>query len=272
MQTFHHLRHLGSLPHRLLLAFGNRLTTRWAEPLFSFRRELGHPPGPNPVFAGKHSPLLTLALFPEFFAATQNDWPPQVRQTGFPFFEQEEGMDTRRAISAFLEAGEPPLVFTLGSSMVQIADDFYGLAAKAATTLGRRAILLTGKTPSPAQPPGPILSLAYAPLESIFPHSAAVVHHGGIGSCAMALRCGIPSLVIPFAYDQPDNSERLRRLGAALTMPRRAISAESLAGRLSRILEDAPMRERCRVLAGQIAPEADMNRTITALEEVAQRA
>ena len=87
----------------------------------------------------------------------------------------------------------------------------------------------------------------------------------------MALRCGIPSLVIPFAFDQPDNAERLRRLGVALTMPRRAISAESLAGRLSRIMDDAPMQERARVLAGQITPEADMDRTITALEEVAQR-
>ncbi len=270
MQAFHHLRHLGSLPHRLLLAFGNRLTSRWAEPLFSFRRELGHPPGTNPVFAGKHSPLLTLALFPKFFAAPQNDWPAQVRQTGFPYFEQDAGMDTSRAISAFLEAGEPPLVFTLGSSMVQIADDFYSLAAKAAAALGRRAILLIGNNPQPARLPGSILSLAYAPLGSVFPHAAAVIHHGGIGSCGMALRSGIPSLVIPFAYDQPDNAERLRRLGVALTMPRKGVSAESLAGRLSRIMDDAPMQERARVLAGQITPEKDMSRTITALEEVEQ--
>ena len=272
LPAFHHLRHFGPLPHRLLLAFGDRLTSRWAEPLFSFRRELGLPVGPNPVFAGKHSPLRTLALFPKFFAALQSDWPPQVVQTGFPFFEQAPREDTRRTIRNFLDAGEPPVVFTLGSSVVRIADDFYHLAARAATMIGRRAILLAGKNPPPASLPETILCLDYAPLESVFPRAAAVVHHGGIGSCAMALRCGVPSLVIPFAYDQPDNAERLRRLGVALTMPQNAVSSESLAGRLRRILDGRRMREQSLRLATQITPEDDMERTITALEAVAQTA
>ncbi|MFA7234541.1 MAG: glycosyltransferase [Terrimicrobiaceae bacterium] len=267
---FHHLRHLGTLPHRLLLAFGNRLTSRWAEPLFAFRRELGFSPGKNPVFEGKHSPLLTLALFPDFFAAPQNDWPPQVRQTGFPYFEQEAGEESRGALRAFLEAGAPPLVFTLGSSMVQIADDFYGLAARAADALGRRAILLLGKNPPPPRLPETMLGLAYAPLESVFPHAAAVVHHGGIGSCAMTLRSGVPALVIPFAYDQPDNAERLRKLGVALTLARKGISSGSLAGKLRRILQDRGMQDRARAIAGQITPDDDMESTIDALEEAAR--
>ena len=270
MPAFHHLRHFGPLPHRLLLAFGDRLTSRWAEPLFAFRRELGLPPGPNPVFAGKHSPLRTLALFPNFFSAPQSDWPPQVVQTGFPYFEQPPCADTRRTICNFLNAGPPPIVFTLGSSMVRIADDFYDLAARATTTLGRRAILLIGKNPAPGRLPETILSLDYAPLESLFPHAAAVVHHGGIGSCAMALRCGVPSLVIPFAYDQPDNAERLRRLGVALTMPRNGISSELLAGRLRRILDGERMREEALRLATRITPEEDMEQTVAALEAVAQ--
>ena len=269
MPAFHHLRHFGLLPHRLLLAFGDRLTSRWAEPLFAFRRELGLTPGPNPVFAGKHSPLRTLALFPKFFSAPQSDWPPQVVQTGFPFFEQAPRAATRRTIRDFLDAGEPPIVFTLGSSMVRIADDFYHLAARAATALGRRAILLIGKNPPPARLPETILSLDYAPLESVVPHAAAVVHHGGIGSCAMALRCGVPSLVIPFAYDQPDNAARLRRLGVALTMPRNGISSELLASRLGRILDREQMREEALRLATRITPEEDMEQTIAALEAVA---
>ena len=272
LPSFHHLRHLGTIPHRLLLGFGNLLTSRWAEPLAAFHRELGREPGPNPVYKGKHSPHRTLALFPGFFAAPQADWPPQVMQTGFPYFEQDQEIGTLRAISDFLKAGDPPLVFTLGSSMVEIADDFYRLASAAATTLGRRAILLTGKmSPAEKYPPS-VLSIAYAPLESVFPHAAVVIHHGGIGSCAMALRSGIPSLVIPFAYDQPDNAERLRRLGVALTMPRKRITSGNLAERLGRILHDAPMQSRARTLAAQIAPEEEMSRTIHALEEFAQTA
>jgi UDP:flavonoid glycosyltransferase YjiC (YdhE family) len=268
--AFHHFRHLGALPHRLLLGFGNRLTSRWAEPLYAFRRELGLPRGENPVFAGKHSPSLTLALFPEFFASPQADWPAQVRQTGFPFFHQVIPDSTSHIIKRFLESGSPPIVFTLGSSMVEIADDFYAMAARSAAEIGRRAILLIGKNPPPAGLPDSILPLSYAPLEAVFPGAAAVVHHGGIGSCAMALRSGIPSLVIPFAYDQPDNAERLRKLGAGLTMPRSGVTSKSLTSKLSRILEDQHMRDRARELAANMAPEENMKQTIRALEQAMQ--
>jgi UDP:flavonoid glycosyltransferase YjiC (YdhE family) len=269
--AFHHLRHFGPLPHRLLLAYGERLTSRWAEPLYAFRRELGFAPGRNPVYHDKHSPHLTLALFPKLFAAPQSDWPEQVLQTGFPFFKQPPERSVRERIETFLDAGTPPLVFTLGSSMVGIAGDFYGVAARAAEALGRRAILLIGKNPPPAGLPDSILSVAYAPLESVFPRAAAVIHHGGIGSCAMALRCGVPSLVIPFAYDQPDNAERLRKLGVALALKRSRVSAASLARRLNQVLDNRRMRDEARHLASRITPDDNLARTIRALENVVQR-
>ena len=270
--AFHHLRHFGPLPHRLLLAYGERLTSRWAEPLYAFRRELGFAPGKNPVYHGKHSPHLTLALFPELFAAPQPDWPEQVLQTGFPFFEQPPEQSVCERVETFLDAGTPPLVFTLGSSMVGIAGDFYGVAARAAEALGRRAILLIGNNPPPADLPDSILPVAYAPLELVFPRAAAVIHHGGIGSSAMALRSGIPSLVIPFAYDQPDNAERLRGLGVARTLKRSRVSAGSLMSNLKQILDSHRMREAARQLADRITPDADLDRTIRALENVVQPA
>jgi UDP:flavonoid glycosyltransferase YjiC (YdhE family) len=49
--------------------------------------------------------------------------------------------------------------------------------------------------------------------------AAAVVHHGGIGTTAEALRSGRPQLVLPVGGDQPDNAARLARIGAAVTMP-----------------------------------------------------
>lgn len=270
--AFHHLRHFGPLPHRLLLGYGNRLTSRWAEPLYMFRRELGFAPGRNPVYHDKHSPHLTLALFPKLFAAPQSDWPAQVRQTGFPFFEQPPRPAHSHPIESFLDAGSPPLVFTLGSSMVGIAGDFYSEAARAALALGRRAILLIGKNPPPTGLPDSILPVAYAPLESIFPRAAAVIHHGGIGSCAMALRCGVPSLVIPFAYDQPDNAERLRKLGVARTLKRSRASAGSLVRMLNQVLDNHRMRADALQLAHRITPDKDLSLTIQALDNLVQPA
>lgn len=270
LRFFHHFRHLGPLPHRLLLRFADRLTSGWAGPHFDFRREMGLPRGNNPVFSGKHSPFLTLALFPDFFAPVQRDWPPRVVQTGFPFFDPPECAGAGE-LEAFLRNGSPPVVFTLGSSMIHFAGDFYEHAARAALQLGRRAILLLGKNPAPATSSPDLHGIGYARLDAVFARAAAAVHHGGIGSCAMALRFGIPSLVIPFGYDQPDNGERLRRLGVARILDRRSASAAVLARNLASILDDESIRERAAALSARIDPAGTLNRSVDALEAVHAR-
>jgi len=271
LPQLHRLRCFGTIPHRLVLGMGSLVTSQWAKPLFALRKELGFPPGPNPIYYGKHSPHLTLALFPDFFAPPQRDWPRRVVQTGFPFFEQRFEGPKAAALSSFVSSGTPPLIFTLGSSIVQIAGRFYDIAAAAAEAVGRRAILLLGKNPAPLKLPPSVLGIDYAPLESIFPAASVVIHHGGIGSCAMALRSGVPSLVIPFTFDQPDNAERLRRLSVGLTMTRKSVTVESLASGLRQILDDETMAARARELARRIDPGSELSRTIDALEALGPR-
>lgn len=267
----HGLRHLGTWPHRLIFALGRVVTSRWSAPLRAFRRELGFSAGPSPVFDGKHSPDLVLAMFPSFLAAPQPDWPPNVVQTGFPFFQQPTRPDAMEKLSVFLASGAPPLVFTLGSSVVHIAENFYQSAAEAARLLGRRAILLAGKNPLPAVLPAGVLAIDYAPLESVLPHAAAVIHQGGIGTCAEALRAGIPSLVIPFGFDQPDNGERLRRLGAGAVLRRGRFSLESLVVSLRGLLEDRSISERAREFSGRIHPAEALSDSLGAIERAGAR-
>ena len=262
------LRRLGRWPYRLIFALGRIVTRRWSAPLGKFRRELGFPEGPSPVFDAKHSPLLTLALFPKYLAAPQADWPKHVVQTGFPFFEQTMRPELEGPLARFLAAGEAPVVFTLGSSVVQIARDFYQCAADAAQRVGRRAILLTGGNALLSKLPDTILALDYAPLDRVLPHAAAVVHQGGIGTCAEALRWGVPSLVIPFGFDQPDNAERLRRAGAASVLRRNRFSADRLAATLGRVLASPSMRARARELATEMQPARDLERSLDALERI----
>ena len=61
----------------------------------------------------------------------------------------------------------------------------------------------------------------YAPFSELFPRAAAIVHHGGIGTTGLAMRSGRPMLVMPCAWDQPDNAERVARLGIARIISRR---------------------------------------------------
>lgn len=251
----HRLRWVGHWLHRLANAFGRLQTARWARPHFRLRRSLGLAAGANPVFEAKHSPWLTMAMFPEFFAAPQPDWPAATRLCGFPFHEQP--LEVPEDLARFLDSGEPPVVFTLGSIVSHFEPEFYFAAARAATALGRRAVLLTGKNARiPQNLLGSKISVEYAPLSKILPRAAAVVHAGGIGTCAESLRAGIPSVVIPFSFDQPDNAERMHRLGVAEVLGRSRLS--NLAAALARILENPEAARRARLLSACIDPRAAM--------------
>lgn len=251
--------------HRIINALGRLQTGWWARPHFRLRRSLGFSAGGNPVFDAKHSPHLTLAMFPEFFAKHQPDWPAATQVCGFPFFEQPRVLPEN--LARFLENGTPPVVFTLGSIIAHFEPEFYHVAARVALELGRRAVLLTGNNASvPQNLPASILVLDYAPLAQILPRAAAIVHAGGIGTCAESLRAGIPSVVIPFSFDQPDNASRLKRLGVAEVANRFRIPR--LAEPLRKILENPGPSRRARELSGLIKPREAVSAGVDCFEKL----
>jgi len=77
---------------------------------------------------------------------------------------------------------------------------------------------------------------AYAPFQELFPRCAAVVHHGGIGTTAKALASAAPQLVLPLAFDQPDNASRVRRLGVGASLGPRHRNGERLAQALAKLI------------------------------------
>jgi rhamnosyltransferase subunit B len=254
-----------------LLRVSNRmaglLTASWWRPLRELRRELGLPPGRSPVFDGKYSARLDLALFSPVLQRPQPDWPRSTVQTGFPFFDEPDA-GLPPAVEAFLGAGEPPIVFTLGSSAVHVADDFYAESARAAQQLGRRALLLVGRNPPPPGLPASILAWDYLPYAHIFPRAAAVVHSGGIGTTAQALRAGKPMLVMPFAFDQPDNAARVSRLGAGRTVSRQQYSARRAARELDVLLRERRHTETAARARALIRAENGVIRACDELERV----
>lgn len=241
----------------------------WAGGYYRFRRSLGLPAGANPIFDAKHSPFGTLAMFPEFLAAKQADWPVGTVQAGFPFYHQ--GADVE-AVANFLKNGSPPIVFTLGSIVAHFEPSFYQAAAEAALILGRRAILLTGRNAAvPQNLPDSVLAVGYAPLHSVLPHAVAIVHAGGIGTCAEALKAGLPSVVIPYAFDQPDNAARLRRLGVAEILPRDSISARQLAAKLERLLKTPAATVAASRLAKLVRPQDALDQALEKMESLVAR-
>ena len=148
------------------------VTRKWPEPIYELRRELGLPKGKNPIFDAKHSPYLVLALFSHVLGVEQKDWPANTLITGFCFYDSDAGNAALPAqLEKFLAAGEPPVVFTLGSAAVLAAGNFYEESARAAIKLGVRAVLLIGNDPKNRPDmslPNSICVAEYAPYSALF--------------------------------------------------------------------------------------------------------
>ena len=261
------LQHLGPWVPRTIKRLARLISQSWCGPVREFRHELGLGEGGHPLFEGKFSPDLYLALFSPVLQAPQTDWPPQIVQTGFCFFDEaSEAVPLPRSVADFLAAGDPPLVFTLGSAAVYVAGEFYAESARAAQKLGRRALLLLGKNQPPPNLPSTILSWDYLPYTQIFPLAAVIVHQGGVGTTAQALRAGRPMLIVPFAHDQFDNAARVVRLGAGRTLSRSRYRATAVASELNGLLSEAHYARAALDVAQKVRAENGVARAAEALE------
>jgi UDP:flavonoid glycosyltransferase YjiC (YdhE family) len=252
------------------------VSRKWPQPIYDLRRELGLERGANPLFDAKHSPNLVLAMFSRVLGAEQKDWPEHTRITGFCFYDADAGNAALPTnLEAFLAAGPPPVVFTLGSAAVLAAGNFYEVSAKAAVKLGIRAVLLIGSDPRnrPSQAlPDSICVAEYAPYSALFSRAALVVHQGGVGTTAQCLRAGKPMLIMPYSHDQPDNARRMRRLKVARVIRKANYTPMRVASTLKAMLAEPFLAERARTVAQQLSREDGVKSACDALEELYQRA
>lgn len=221
--------------------------------LNAFRGELGLAPLRRPFDGWIHAPEMVIGLFPDWFAPPQPDWPPQVRLTGFMLYDEGTVRAAPPGLLEYLDAGSPPLVFALGTGM-RSAREYFAASAEVCRRLGRRGILLTqteGQVPD-SLPPG-VVRFGYVPFSVLLPRAAMFTHHGGIGTIAQAMRAGVPQLITPFNFDQPDNAARLKRLGVADLIRPSQYSADRAAPVIARLLESPTVRERCREVAARFA-------------------
>jgi rhamnosyltransferase subunit B len=244
VQWLKHFYRFGRWPFRLIFQLAKRQVRSWIKPILRLRRNVGLTTTANPIFKGMFSPYGTLALFSKHFAQPQPDWPPNTTVTGFVFYDrlgEGFGKDMTNELADFLARGSPPVVFTLGSSAVLQAGNFFQESLAAAQKLGVRAVLLAGAEASnqfPNQLPDSVFLAEYAPYSELMSKALINVHQGGIGTTAQALQAGRPMLVVPWSHDQPDNAERVRKLGVARTLARNRYTAETAAKEIEGLTGD----------------------------------
>lgn len=203
-------------------------------------------------------PDRVMGMFPDWFAPPQQDWPATVRLSGFPLWD-EPGDGLADEIREYLADGEPPIVFTAGSAMMH-ARSFFGAAVEACQLLGRRGILLAKFDEQiPTDLPRGVRHFSYVPFSRLLSHCAALVHHGGVGTTSQALAAGIPQVVVPMAFDQPDNAHRLQRLGVGDWLRSGRVSGGALAQQLQTLLDSEEVSRVAQDLAGRIGGESGLS-------------
>ncbi|HEY9742287.1 MAG TPA: glycosyltransferase [Coleofasciculaceae cyanobacterium] len=266
------LRGLGSILNRGIIQLSKVVSKSWAEAIHQLRRELELPPlVGSPFIDDKYSPYLVLAMFSSAFAKPQPDWAANTVITGFAFYDGSEGRaELTPELKQFLDSGEPPIVFTLGSAVVMTPGNFYQESIQAAKQLNRRAVMLIGKNTPPENLSKDILAVSYVPYSQIFPYACAIVHQGGIGTTAQALRAGRPTLVMPYSHDQPDNAARVARLGTSRTIPRKQYLASRVAHELRELLENSNYATKAAEIGRIIQAEKGVGVACDAIEKQLQ--
>jgi len=244
-----------------------------APALNAWRADLGLPPVHRVLRSWLHSPQRVVGLFPEWFAPPQRDWPAQTRLTGFVLSDESCAPAGQAAFAPALDAflsGGPAVVFTPGSAN-RFAREFFDAGVEAAGRVGCRALLVSKyREHLPPALPAHALHAPYADFRALFPRASAVVHHGGIGTCAQGLAAGVPQLVMPMGFDQPDNAARLARLGVGDALRPERFTAERVARALARLLSDARVRAAAQSWRTAIADADALGRTCDAIEEVSR--
>jgi rhamnosyltransferase subunit B len=268
--SFIHLHEAGWLLNRITLDISRMGTRHWWNPVRRLRFEEGLRRKCDPLFKDKFSPDLVLALFSQWLAQPQPDWPTQTLQPGFVYHDggRSDGHSCS-ALKGFLESGsgDSPLVFTLGSTAVHHPGDFYQASIDATTGLSTRAVLIGATSEIELLTPK-ILSLPYVPYSEIFPYASVIVHQGGSGTTAQALRAGRPMLFVPFGWDQPDNGARVARRGAGLCVPRNRYSTASALQALRRLMECKPFAVSASAAASHVQSEHGLTLAVDAIEKL----
>jgi rhamnosyltransferase subunit B len=237
--------------------------------LNAFRSTLGLPPVRGIFRSYINSPQLVLGLFPEWFAPPQVDWPKNSHLPGFVLHDDDGRAALPAEAEEFLQSGPPPLLVTPGSAAMD-RDRFFETTVEACRELGTRAMLVTNHPGQiPANLPGNIRAFSYLPFSRVLPRCSAIAYHGGIGTLAQAVNAGVPHLVVSNGFDQPDNGQRIERLGLGRTIAQGHYNRRNAAAAVGELISSEKIRARCREMAPRVDPVGSLARACALIEGLA---
>lgn len=260
---FAHLPGYNVISYRIL----EQLVWQWFRPAINrWRKEtLGLPKQSFGGYFGEAgtSRIPILNGFSTHVVPRPPDWGEDVHVTGY-WFPEEENWQPPADLRTFIEAGSPPVFIGFGSMSVSDPEGTTAVILEALKQSGLRGILHAGWAGIGNDDlPDYVFKIDYAPYGWLFPQMAAVVNHGGSGTAAFGLRAGVPSVIVPFLFDQFYWGRRIFTLGVGpKPIPFRKLSVARLAEALTLATTDTLMRERALELGKKIRTEDGIKETV----------
>lgn len=257
--------------HYAAMLVHNRLGIRWvcAALIPGHFRHYEHEASAQPA------PRATMNLLASSlnFSQIDLDLYAHVAVTGFWYFDGAQLPDWQPTpdLRAFVEEGERPVVLCLGSLPGPDAAQTVAVAAAAAQSLQRKLVVQTGWTelPADAVAAGAHVQFArYLPHDWLFARADAVIHHGGIGVTARALKHGCPMLIAPYRKDQYFHATLVRALGVGFAMLPAKLTPAGMSRMLAERLFAEPVRAAAQECKDKLAAEDGLDVACQLIEDL----
>jgi len=255
--------------YRLVLAITKRMLAPYVH---EWRAAHGMPPQPRgigPLHTSSGKPVPVLHAISPNVVPEPPDWPDTSIMAGYWFLDVPDWTPPPE-LAAFLDSGDPPVYVGFGSMAGRQPDRLAALVVEALQRAGVRGILASGWGGlAPSDLPDSIHLIDRAPHDALFPHMAAVVHHGGAGTTAAGLRAGCPTIICPFFGDQPFWGRRVEALGVGpAPISQRKLTADGLATAIRETLDNDSLRQRAEALGAAIRAEDGVGLAVQTLEAI----
>jgi|GEM_PF-528071 len=209
---------------------------------------------------------LAIGLFPEWFAMRPRDWPKKLHLVGFPLFDAVN-QSTREVVDAFIEQKGSPILFTTGTG-VHDASNIFREGRRICEMLHTPGIFVGGRVGKELLEGSPLcLYVDYVDFEYTLPKCKTIIHHGGVGTLAQAIKAGIPQLIRPIKIDQPDNAWRIKRLGLGDFVLPKDFTAENVIPVLSALLLKAPYNKTLKMYSDELKKSNAVEKACDLIEQ-----
>ena len=246
-------RDLGSFLNRAAwsaTAFATRLAFHDAE-VNKFRVSLGAPvQRASALVTWMDAARTVMLVSPHYYGDTPPDWPP-IRWGGFSHWPGPAGQTLAPEVEEFIEAGDRPVLVTLGTSAATGAGEQFAAIGRGLDGIGLRSLLLVADEGNLHALAGRDGVFVFAPISQLLSRCRVAVVSGALGALSAALSAGVPVVVVPQLFDQLWHGGRVEQLGVGLMAHRPAAVVKAVA----RIEADPRFAERARALAARMAGE-----------------